>query len=109
MSLVSVLAIPMWLALFVFLDVVEKRHPWVSVAGYGALAVLYALAVVVAVLTGDITGWTWVRAAFAGVFAWEAWRRWRRNRKDRKPSRVLGVVRNLGHRLTVVPVPGGAR
>lgn len=47
-------------------------------------------------------------AAAAGFFAWSAWRNWRK-RKRRKPSRVLGVVRNLGHRLAVVPVPGGAR
>lgn len=47
-------------------------------------------------------------AGCAGYYAWCAWRTWRRRRKG-KPSRVLGVVRDLGHRLTVVPVPGGAR
>jgi membrane protein implicated in regulation of membrane protease activity len=105
----TLLSIPAWLAFFVLLDVAEKRFPWVSVAGYAALSALQAFAVAASVLTGQVTGWTWLKAAFVGVFAWEAWRRWRRNRKDRKPSRVLGVVRNLGHRLAVVPVPGGAR
>jgi hypothetical protein len=46
--------------------------------------------------------------ALAAYYAWRAWQHWRR-RKNRKPSRVLGVVRNLGHRLEVVPAPGGAR
>ena len=38
------------------------------------------------------------------------WHWWRRRRKG-KPSRVLGLVRSLGHRLTVVAVPveDGAR
>lgn len=44
----------------------------------------------------------------AGLHLWIIWRWWTRRRKG-KPSRVLGLVRNLGHRLVVVPVAGGAK
>lgn len=50
-------------------------------------------------------------AGACAYYLWLAWDKWRR-RKDRKPSRVLGVVRDLGHRLAVVNVastPGGAQ
>ena len=47
-------------------------------------------------------------AAIAALNLWIVWDWWRR-RKQRKPSRVLGLVRNLGHKLTVVPVPSGGR
>lgn len=40
----------------------------------------------------------------AGVVeAWIVWQWWRRRRQGR-PSRVLGVIRDMGHRLTVEPV-----
>lgn len=42
--------------------------------------------------------------ASAGILAWLAWREWRRGRQGR-PSRLLGRVRNLGHRLVVTPEP----
>lgn len=104
-----VLVALLWLPVFVFLEVADRRWPMAAVAGYAALSALQAVSFFGRVLTGDVGWLAWVNAVFVGVFAWEAWRRWRRNRKDRKPSRVLGVVRNLGHRLAVVPVPGGAR
>ena len=46
---------------------------------------------------------TIANGSLAGFFAWLLWTG--RNRKDRKPSRILGVVRDLGHRLTVQPIP----
>jgi hypothetical protein len=56
----------------------------------------------------DCNGWlvaemTVFNAACAGYWAWVLWSG--RKRKDRKPSRVLGVVADLGHRLAVHPVP----
>jgi hypothetical protein len=38
-------------------------------------------------------------ASFAGWFAYLAWKR--RKPRQRKPSKVAGVVRDLGHRLVV--------
>lgn len=71
-------------------------------------AVVYAMHAVGTLLLSDAPWLSVLWAAAAGVFAWSAWRNWRKRRR-RKPSLVLGVVRNLGHRLTVAPVPGGAR
>jgi NhaP-type Na+/H+ or K+/H+ antiporter len=56
-----------------------------------------------AVSAGGSTFWTVFNAACAGYWAWVLWSG--RKRKDRKPSRVLGVVADLGHRLAVHPVP----
>lgn len=44
-----------------------------------------------------------VSAAWASVI-WDWWRR----RRQGKPSRVLGIVRDLGHKLTVQPIHGEA-
>jgi hypothetical protein len=48
-----------------------------------------------------------LHAAYAAYLLWQWWNR--RGRKD--AEKALGVVRDLGHRLTVVNVPaeGGAR
>lgn len=45
-----------------------------------------------------------VRAALAGVIAWIAWRK--RPPRRRRPSKVAAKVRDLGHRLVVVPAGG---
>lgn len=45
-----------------------------------------------------------VRAALAGVIAWVAWRK--RPPRRRRPSKVAAKVRDLGHRLVVVPAGG---
>lgn len=44
-----------------------------------------------------------VRAALAGVIAWVAWRK---RPPRRRPSKVAAKVRDLGHRLVVVPAGG---
>jgi hypothetical protein len=59
---------------------------------------------ILAMVAGD-TPAILVNGALAAFFAWELWRN--RPRRKRKPSRVTGVVRDLGHRLTVAPVPAG--
>lgn len=56
-----------------------------------------------------VTHWLILAIAHMVSLALGAWWLWRnRRRKDRKPSKVAGVVRDLGHRLTVAPVPAGA-
>lgn len=40
----------------------------------------------------------------ASVAAWAIYEWWRMKRKG-KPSKVLGYIRDLGHKLTVQPVP----
>lgn len=47
-------------------------------------------------------------AISAALSAWRLWHWWRRRRQG-KPSKVLGVVRNVGHKLVVAPVAGDAR
>jgi hypothetical protein len=46
--------------------------------------------------------------AMGGLAAWEWWRWWRHSRDGRRrlKDRVLGVVREMGGRLVVEPVPG---
>jgi hypothetical protein len=67
-----------------------------------------AIAVTYGALTA-IQAWNanWFAATYdacaAGVFAWLAWRN--RPRNKRLPEKVAGMVRNLGHRLVVVPAP----
>lgn len=79
-----------------------------SLANEAAGAVVNVIYAVGTLLYGEKPGLSVMFAALAGFWAWCAWKTWRRRRKG-KPSRVLGLVKNLGHRLTVVPVPGGAR
>lgn len=79
------------------------RVPWrdvfsVAVNGPGALVAF----------TG---GWTILGVACgipAALSAWTLWQWWRRRRQG-KPSRVLGVIRDVGHKLVVAPVAGDAR
>lgn len=74
---------------------------------WGGLALCYFV-LTVALMLCPVPGVAAIPAAATAFCGWCAIQFWRR-RKDRKPSRILGVVRNLGHRLAVVPVPGGSR
>ena len=63
-------------------------------------------------LSGEIPARDWLRTVTDTIVLamclrviWHWWRR----RRQGKPSRVLGLVRNLGHKLTVVPVPSESR
>jgi len=73
-------------------------------ATFGALDLI--LAVWDFVDGNQASGFAWI--ALGAYNAWLLWQWWRRRRQG-KPSRVLGLVRDLGHRLTVAPVPVGSR
>lgn len=73
-------------------------------AGDVCLAIANGFAALAGVARGDL-GWAAFHAAFAGWCAWCAWRG--RPRPKRRTSRVASRVKDLGHRLAVVPV--GAR
>jgi amino acid transporter len=82
--------------------VAARRWPVIEFALWVSWSAFSAIGALVNFASGD-TGWAVYFAALSGLYAYWAWRWWRR-RKNRKPSRVLGVVRDLGHRLTVTPV-----
>ena len=56
----------------------------------------------------DIINHNWIDATCCAILTGRCirviWHWWRRRRQG-KPSRVLGLVRNMGHRLAVVAIP----
>lgn len=80
------------------------RETWKSAAGDAAF---WTGAATLAAVLGCPRAWSISDGLTAAGWAYIAWRLWRDGRK-RRPSRVAGVVRNLGHRLTVAPVPAGS-
>lgn len=81
-------------------DRVAWRTGWVLPAG-----------LIIAAVESNLEG-HWGSAAtqtlLAALGLWEWWTRHRKRRK-RLAEKVTGRVRDLGHRLTVEPVPVGAR
>lgn len=79
----------------------ERDFRW-DVAGVAC----WSVTAILSLASGDLVDAV-LQAAFAGVFAYYAWRN--RPRNNRLADKVTGVVKNLGHRLAVVPVPAGGK
>lgn len=91
---VAAIAVVIWLGFWAF----DKVDPWSSrvLAGW---ATWYGTLAVIGVLGGVWLGITLVDGGFAAWCAFWAWKR--RKPRQRKPSKALGLVRDLGHRLVV--------
>lgn len=82
---------------------------WCLLAGWlgGRIAETYltglGIAFILDGLAALVIGWRWSAVGYAlagfALILWDWWKR--RGRRD--VERVLGVVRDLGHRLAVVP------
>jgi hypothetical protein len=78
-------------------------HQAVGSVGCLIAAAAYGLRGLVRIWEGDMAMAAW-DACLTGTFAYIAWRN--RPRRNRFAEKALGVVRNLGHRLVVVPAGG---
>ena len=84
-------------------EVTQPAAPFpIFYAGYGLLSAYWSI--------GDILGHDWVlttadaiAAAMCARIVWSWWRR----RRQGTPSKVLGLVQDVGHKLAVVNVPAG--
>jgi hypothetical protein len=87
-------------------DIVAKRTRADADTVRAIAATVMALASIVSAIDVTIDGSTFYRvlAIFgAAAWTWIAWASWNRRNRRRRPSRVLSKVRDLGHRLAVVP------
>jgi hypothetical protein len=89
-------AIPLGIwAAFVIID---RFNPWTTREA-GFWACWYAVLGIWAMVDGDRPMTMTARGGFSAWLAYKAWKR--RKPRQRKPSKALGMVRDLGHRLVV--------
>lgn len=84
----------LWLAY----AIVDRATPF-SPFDLWTMTSIFGAASVVGAVTGDFPPGVFVAAGFSAWCAYKAWKR--RKPRQRKPSKVAGMVRDLGHRLVV--------
>jgi hypothetical protein len=86
------------LAIWAAYVIIDRIQPW-SLRLLAFWATWYATLAVINMLSADAPLTTAADGAFAAWCAYLAWKR--RKPRQRKPSKVAGMVRDLGHRLVV--------
>lgn len=94
----SVITTAMVLALWAAWAVVDRTKPF-PVADLCLIACIQGSAAVLGMFVGEFPPGI---AACGGFAAWAAYMAWKRRKpRQRRPSKVAGMVRDLGHRLVV--------
>lgn len=86
------------LAIWAAYVIIDRTAPW-SFWTLAFWAAWYATLAIINMVSNDVPLTT---AADGGFAAWCAYLAWKRRKpRQRKPSKALGMVRDLGHRLVV--------